>query len=92
MTAQGKGTSPHEKRYRGTPGCVQQAGFAAALRRPPPRTRNERPGYAHRVFRPAGGTRGTLDGPAGGRDRDPDGKQGWLIVPRDAARRIKGDG
>ena len=21
-----------------------------------------------------------------------DGKQGWLIVPRDAARRIKGDG
>ena len=32
----------------GTPGCVQQAGFAAALRRPPPRTRNERPGYAHR--------------------------------------------
>ena len=32
----------------GPQGASSRPGFAAALRRPPPRTRNERLGYAHR--------------------------------------------
>ena len=45
----GKGTSPYERRYRGGP-RVRPAGRVRAVAEacPPPRTRNERPGYAHR--------------------------------------------